>query len=124
MWLSCFPGLPGLQSTVFPQTGALQTEMQDQDRDTCNLVLISPAAPLLMPSELTGCLCLLPSTVGFKKGLVNGVAASCGHVEPARAERCAQANNPHSPEHEKVQSRLPRIIAGLRLALAGLSALA
>lgn len=31
---------------------------------------------------------------------------------------------PYSLEHEKAQSRLPRIIAGLRLALAGLSALA
>lgn len=29
-------------------------------------MLINSGAPLLMPSELTGCLCLLPSTSGFR----------------------------------------------------------
>lgn len=70
-WPPCFPGLPGLQSTAFLQVGALQTEIGDLDWDCWYLaalwVLKSPAASLLMPSELTGCLCLLPSALGFRK---------------------------------------------------------
>lgn len=47
-----------------------------------------------MPSELTGCLCLFPSALGFRRASLNRVAPSYGPVEPARTEHCTQASNP------------------------------
>lgn len=61
MWPSC---LSGLQSTVFPHMRALQT--RDTGSELGHLLIWlgsadKSAAPMLMPSELIGCLCCSPA---------------------------------------------------------------
>jgi len=67
---------------------------------------------------------LLPSALGFRRASLTELPHHVGMWSQPELSTALRQRMPCSLEHQKVQSRLPRIIAGVRLALAGLSALA
>lgn len=129
-WLCWKCGWAGNVAVLLPGSpvcGALPSRVQELCRrprritpGTAGTGLGAAHKPCHTPADtfgVSGCLCLLPRTVGVRKA---SLAELPLHAEPGRAEH----KTPLSTEHQNAQSRFPRISAGLRLALAGLSALA